>query len=300
MEQTMLQRTIRTLFSIAILTAATLAHATAGKVVVGGKNFTEQRLMAEMTATYLKAKGFDVDLRTDMGSALVRQAQENGQIDLYWEYTGTSLISYNKITEPLAPEEAYRTVKELDGKKGIVWLNPSKANDTFALAIRSEDKAKLKLNSISELAAALNAGKELTVAGGVQFISRPDGLPGLEKAYGFKYPRPLIKQMDAGLTYQALKAGQVDIGTVYSTDGRVQALNLLILKDDKNFFPSYALVPVIRKDTLDKYPQLAQLMNALSAKLDDSTMRKLNASIDVDKRSIEQVAHDFLAQQGLL
>jgi osmoprotectant transport system substrate-binding protein len=291
---------IRGLLAAALLGAALLGHAATGKLVVGGKNFTEQRLMAEMTSQYLKAKGFDVDLRTDMGSAVLRQAQENGQVDLYWEYTGTSLIEYNKIMDRLTPQQAYDRVKTLDTNKGLVWLKPSRANDTFALAIRNEDQAKLHLNTISDLAAALNAGKELTAAVGVEFVARPDGLPGLEKLYGFQYPKSLLKTMDIGLTYQALKAGQVDLAMVYSTDGRVAAFNLHVLKDDKNFFPAYALVPVVRQDTLQKYPQLADLMNTLSSRLDDTLMQKLNAQVDVDKKSVEQVSHDFLVQQHLI
>ncbi|PUA18057.1 glycine betaine ABC transporter substrate-binding protein [Glaciimonas sp. PCH181] len=296
----MFKKKIQTLLAVSLLAMASLSSAVAPKLVVGGKNFTEQRLLAEMTGQYLKANGFDVDLRTDMGSALVRAAQEHGQIDLYWEYTGTSLISYNKITETLSPEETYRRVKELDAKKGIVWLNPSTANNTWALAIRESDRDRLPFRTVSELKAALEAGKTHTLAAGVQFASRPDGLPGLEKMYGFKYPRPLIKQMDPGLTYQAIRDGQVDIAAVYTTDGRVQAFKLLVLKDDKNFFPPYALVPVVRQDTLEKYPQLAPLMNAMSAKLDDTSMRKLNAAVDVDKKTFEKVARDFLVENKLI
>ena len=291
---------LRTVLAICLLAVASSGHAAAPKIVVGGKNFTEQRLLAELTGQYLKANGFDVDLRTDMGSALVRAAQENGQIDLYWEYTGTSLISYNKVTEQLSRDDTYRRVKDLDAKKGIIWLDASAANNTWTFAIRQKDKERLPFRTISELQAALQGGQQLTLAAGVQFVSRPDALVGLEKAYGFKYPKSLIKQMDPGLTYQALQDGQVDLAAVYTTDGRIEAFNLLLLKDDKNFFPPYALVPVVRKDTLEKYPQLMPLMNAVAAKLDDATMRKLNASVDVDKKSIELAAHDFLAQQSLI
>jgi osmoprotectant transport system substrate-binding protein len=295
----MFRTTFRVVLTSLLLAASIAAHA-ADKLVVGGKNFTEQRLMAAMTAEYLKANGFDVDLRTDMGSSLVREAQEKGQIDLYWEYTGTSLITYNKVTDRLTPEETYKRVKELDAQKGIVWLNPSRANDTFALAIRSQDQARLKLKTISDLAAALNAGKQLTLAAGVEFVAREDGLRGLEKAYDFKYSRGLIKQMDIGLTYEALHQGNVDLGMVYSTDGRVGAFQFVVLKDDRNFFPAYALVPVVRADTLKKYPKIGTLMNALSAKLDDPTMQRLNAQVDVDKKTVEQVSHEFLTQQKLI
>src|SRR5450830_983423 len=296
----MLKSKIQALLAISLFAVTSIGFSATPQVVVGGKNFTEQRLLAEITGQYLKANGFQVDLRTDMGSALVRAAQEHGQIDLYWEYTGTSLISYNKITESLSPEEAYRRVKELDAKKGIIWLNPSSANNTWAFAIRESDQNKLTFRTVSELKAALAAGKQLTLAAGVQFVSRPDGLVGLEKAYDFKYPKSLIKQMDPGLTYQAIRDSQVDVAAVYTTDGRVQAFKLLILKDDKNFFPPYALVPVVRQDTLEKYPQLGPRMNAVSAKIDDTSMRKLNASVDVDKIPFEKVAHDFLVQNKLI
>lgn len=296
----MFRKVIRAVLAVSFAAATTLAHADPAKVVVGGKNFTEQRIMAEMTAEYLKAKGFDVDLRTDMGSTLTRKAQEQGQIDLYWEYTGSSLVAYNHVNEKLTPDQAYQKVKELDAKKGIVWLNPSKANDTYAFAVREEDQAKLHLTTLSDLAAAINSGKDLTVAAGDEFVVRPDGLPGLEKAYGFKFSRDQLKQMDIGLCYSALQKGQVNIAMVYSTDGRISAFKFVTLKDDKNFFPSYAMAPVVRAETLKKYPQLANLMDALSAKIDDATMRKLNAQVDVEKKSVEEVSHDFLVQQKLI
>src|SRR5690242_12785825 len=124
-----------------LLGIALAASAQAETITVGGKNFTEQQIMAELTAQLLKAHGFDVDKRAGMGSAVVRKAQENGQVDVYWEYTGTSLIVYNKIKDRMSPQKTYETVKSLDAKKGLVWLEPSKANDTYAL-IMNEDEAK--------------------------------------------------------------------------------------------------------------------------------------------------------------
>jgi osmoprotectant transport system substrate-binding protein len=296
----MFRKVWRAVLLVALTACVAVAHAAGGTLVVGGKNFTEQRLLAEVTAQYLRAKGFTVDVRPDMGSSLLRQAQEQGQVDVYWEYTGTSLITYNKITEHLAPDQAYQRVKTLDAQKGIVWLTPSKANNTYAIAFRRADKDRLKLVSISDLAAAIKAGKELSVAAGAEFVARQDGMAGLEKAYGFDYPRSLIRKMDIGLTYEALRQGRTDLAIVYSNDGRVGAFGFETLKDDKNFFPSYALVPVARADTLKKYPQLAGLMNALAAKLDDATMRSLNAQVDVERKSVESVARGFLTQQHLL
>jgi osmoprotectant transport system substrate-binding protein len=290
------------LFALALgaLASLGLAQASAQTIVVGGKNFTEQQLLANMTAQLLKAKGFEVDERSGMGSAAVRSAMENGQIDVYWEYTGTSLITYNKVSDRMSPEETYAKVKELDAEKGIVWLDPSAANNTYALAMRKPDAEARGIKSLSDLAAKVNGGEALTFASNAEFYARPDGLKPLEAAYGFEFGRANIKRMDTGLVYQALKEEQVDVGLVFATDGRIPAFNFVVLQDDKNYFPAYALTPTVRKDVLDKNPQLAEPLNALSAKLDDATMATLNAAVDVEKQSVEQVAEEFLKAQGLV
>jgi len=269
-------------------------------IVVGGKNFTEQQIMSQMTAQLLQAKGFKPDVKAGMGSAVVRQAQENGQIDVYWEYTGTSLITYNKINDRLSPADTYAKVKELDAAKGLVWLNPSKANNTYSLAMNADDAKKQGIVTISDLAAKVKGGAKLTFASNAEFYARPDGLKPLEEKYGFEFPRESVKRMDTGLVYQALKDHQVDVGLVFATDGRVPAFNFVVLKDDKGFFPNYALTPVVRKQVLDANPKLADYLNALSAKLDDATMARLNASVDVDKKTVEDVARTFLKEQGLV
>jgi osmoprotectant transport system substrate-binding protein len=283
--------------------AVLLVDATAAiaqNIVVGGKNFTEQQIMSQMTAQLLQAKGFKPDVKAGMGSAVLRQAQESGQIDVYWEYTGTSLITYNKITDRLSPADTYAKVKELDAAKGLVWLNPSKANNTYSLAMNQDEAKKLGIASISDLAAKVKGGAKLTLASNAEFYARPDGLKPLEERYGFEFPRESVKRMDTGLVYQALKEKQVDVGLVFATDGRVPAFNFVVLKDDKGFFPNYALTPVVRKQVLDANPKLAEYLNALSAKLDDATMARLNASVDVDKKTVEDVARTFLKEQGLV
>ncbi|TMH65801.1 MAG: glycine betaine ABC transporter substrate-binding protein [Betaproteobacteria bacterium] len=273
---------------------------TAQNIVVGGKNFTEQQIMSQMTAQLLQAKGFKVDVKAGMGSAVLRQAQENGQIDVYWEYTGTSLITYNKINDRMSAADTYAKVKDLDAAKGLVWLNPSKANNTYSLAMNQDDAKKQGIVSISDLAAKVKGGAKLTFASNAEFYARPDGLKPLEQAYGFEFPRESVKRMDTGLVYQALKEKQVDVGLVFATDGRIPAFNFVVLKDDKGFFPNYALTPVVRKQVLDANPKLAEYLNALSAKLDDATMARLNASVDVDKKTVEDVAKTFLKEQGLV
>ena len=287
-------------FAAGALLVNLATSAMAQNIVVGGKNFTEQQIMSQMTAQLLQAKGFKPDVKAGMGSAVVRQAQENGQIDVYWEYTGTSLITYNKINDRLSPADTYAKVKELDAAKGLVWLNPSKANNTYSLAMNADDAKKQGIVNISDLAAKVKGGAKLTFASNAEFYARPDGLKPLEEKYGFEFPRESVKRMDTGLVYQALKERQVDVGLVFATDGRVPAFNFVILKDDKGYFPNYALTPVVRKQVLDANPKLAEYLNALSAKLDDATMARLNASVDVDKKTVEDVAKTFLKEQGLV
>jgi osmoprotectant transport system substrate-binding protein len=277
-----------------------ITAAVAQNIVVGGKNFTEQQIMASMTAQLLKAKGFNPEVKAGMGSAVLRQAQENGQIDVYWEYTGTSLITYNKINDRMSPADTYAKVKELDAAKGLVWLNPSKANNTYSLAMNQDDAKKQGIATISDLAKKVKDGAKLTFASNAEFYARPDGLKPLEQMYGFEFARDNVKRMDTGLVYQALKERQVDVGLVFATDGRIPAFNFVVLRDDKGYFPAYALTPVVRKPVLDANPKLADLLNGLSAKLDDATMARLNASVDVDKKTVEDVALGFLKQQGLV
>jgi osmoprotectant transport system substrate-binding protein len=191
-------------------------------------------------------------------------------------------------------------VKELDAKKGLVWLDPSKANNTYGLAMNRDEAAKLGIVSLSDLSKALKGGKELTFACNSEFYARPDGLKPLQQAYGFSFSPSQVKRMDSGLTYQALKDRQVDLALVFTTDGRVPAFNFIVLRDDKGFFPAYALTPVIRKETLDANPKLAGILNALSAKLDDQTMARLNAEVDVSKKSVDDVATEFLKSSGLI
>ena len=293
----------RTLLSTLVFTSAlvtSLAAQAQATIVVGGKAFTEQILMTEMTVQLLEAKGFKPDRKAGMGSAALRSAHENGQIDVYWEYTGTSLVTYNKISDKLNAADTYKRVKELDAAKGLVWLNPSAANNTYALAMRRDDAAKRGIATISDLAKAVKADGKLSLASNSEFFARPDGLKPLQETYGFEFVRDSVKRMDTGLTYQALRDSQVDVSLVFATDGRVPAFNFVILKDDKGFFPAYALTPVVRKEVLDKNPKLAEPLNALSAKLTDAVMGRLNAAVDVDKKSVEDVARGFLREQGLL
>ena len=284
-----------------ILAAALSLSAAAQTIVVGGKSFTEQQIMTAMTVELLKAKGFNPDRKAGMGSAAVRAALENGQVDVYWEYTGTGLGVFNKITDKFASaEDTYKRIKEVDAAKGLVWLNMSQVNNTYGFAMNRDQAQKLNIVTMSDLAKAVKGGAKLTFASNAEFYARPDGLPGWQTAYGFEFERDNVKRMDTGLVYSALKDRQVDTGVVFATDGRIPAFNFVVLKDDKHYAPWYNLTPVVRKEILDKYPKIADALNALAAKLNDDTMARLNASVDVDKKTVEEVASGFLKSNGLI
>jgi len=249
-------------------TALLATAVSAQTIVVGGKAFTEQQIMTAMTVALLKAKGFNPERKAGMGSAAVRSALENGQVDVYWEYTGTGLQVFNKITDRFdSADAAYKKIKEVDAAKGIVWLDMSQANNTYAFAMNADDAKKRGIATMT---------------------------------YGFELDRENVKRMDTGLVYQALKDRQVDSGVVFATDGRIPAFNFVVLRDDKHYAPPYNMTPVVRKEVLDKNPKLADALNAVSAKLDNETMAKLNASVDVDKKTPEEVAETFLKQHGLI
>ena len=292
------------LFNVMVLLLVvflTIQTASAASLVVGGKGFTEQLLLAEITGQYLTAQGYTVELKTGMGTSLVREALENKQVDLYWEYTGTAFLNFHKNKFANQPaDEIYAAVKAKDAEMGIVWLNPSAANNTYALAVRQADAQSKGLASLEDLAAKLNAGEELTFGCNIEFYKRDDGLKPLQKAYGFEFPRSDVKRMETGLVYKALKDGDVDVGLVFATDGRIPAFDFVVLKDTKNYFPAYAITPTVRKETLDANPDLADHLNKLSSLFDDETMSALNAEVDVEKKSVSEVAQTFLKAKGLL
>ena len=296
------------MLSVAVLwssgCAPSVSGTSAGTIVVGGKNFTEQLLVAEMTRLVLAANGFTVDLRGGMGSDVVRAAQENGQIDVYWEYTGTGLFTHNGFTDELPRGEIYQTVKKLDAQRGLVWLDPSRANNTYALAMNRAEADRLEIVTLTDLAREVNtraAGgdRPLTLASNGEFYARADGLGPLQDAYGFEFRRQDIMRMVSGLTYQALRDRYVDVAVVFATDGRIPAFDFVVLVDDAAYFPAYELAPVVRQEVLDANPGIANLLNALSAVLDDETMATLNARVDVERETIEDVAATFVDEIGL-
>jgi osmoprotectant transport system substrate-binding protein len=258
------------------------APAMAAKLVIGGKNFTEQYVLAEITSQYLRSRGYTIDTRTGLGSVLLRSAQENGQIDITWEYTGTAALVYHKLKEKMSPDEMYQRVKDLDAKQGLVWLNKSPLNNTYALGLPAEAAQKSGIRTMD-----------------AEFANRPDGLKPLEATYDLHFSRAETKQMDPGLVYTALHNNQLTIGLVYTTDGRVKGFGILPLEDDRHFFPPYNATPVVRAAVLQQNPKLAEQLNALSAALNNDAMLEMNKQVDIDGKSVQAVASEFLRAHKL-
>ncbi|MEE1923158.1 glycine betaine ABC transporter substrate-binding protein [Pseudomonas sp. 148P] len=298
-----MKRRIALFLGAALLFAGFAQAADKPLIRIGARVFTEQTVLAEITARYLRQNGFEVSVTGGLGSSLARSAQESGQLDMVWEYTGVSLVSYNHIDERMPSAEAtYARVKELDARKGLVWLAPSRFSNTYALALpRNVAEQYPQVNSISQLNQVLRdeAGKTHVLALDTEFANRPDGLQGLTETYDLQFTRKDIRQMDAGLVYTALRNGQVFTGLVYTTDGRLSAFDLKLLEDDRHYFPDYTAAPVVRKAVLDAHPQLATLLKPLAEQLDDETMRQLNAKVDVEHQSPGKVADDFLREHPL-
>ncbi|MDF0730291.1 glycine betaine ABC transporter substrate-binding protein [Pseudomonas entomophila] len=293
-----MKKRIALLLGAALLFAGITQAAEKPLIRIGARVFTEQTVLAEITAQYLRANGFEVRVTGGLGSSLARQAHETGQLDLMWEYTGVSLVSYNHIEERMPSAEAtYAKVKALDAKKDLIWLTPSKFSNTYALALpRKVAEAYPQVTNISQLNQVLRDEHERThlVALDTEFANRPDGLDGLKAMYDMPLGRASIRQMDAGLVYTALRNNQVFAGLVYTTDGRLSAFDLKLLDDDKRYFPDYTAAPVVRKAVLDAHPNLATLLKPLAEQLDDETMRQLNAKVDVEHQSPSVVAKAFL------
>jgi osmoprotectant transport system permease protein len=273
---------------ILLLAAAIPAGGTAAApVVVGSKNFNEGYLLAEMAAQVLEEAGFQVVRRFGLGGTLICYAALTaGEIDLYIEYTGT--LGQAILGLPLDAE--LDALREAVAPRGLVLLPPLGFDNTYALTMRRERAQALGIRRIGDLRAA----PPLRVAFSHEFQERADGWPGLRQAYGLDLP---VTGIEHGLAYQALNDGAVDLTDAYSTDGEVDRYDLVLLEDERDFFPEYLAVPVVRRDA----PQgVAVALEQLGGRIDAETMQTLNAAVVFDKRSFADVANEFLVGQGLV
>ncbi|WP_275555506.1 glycine betaine ABC transporter substrate-binding protein [Mixta sp. Marseille-Q2659] len=302
----MIRNLTRRLCGLLAALALCFNAAQAAPVTMATKGFTEQHILSAMTTMWLTKKGFEVIPKTNIPVSISRSAMLNKQIDMTWEYTGSSLIIFNHIKEPMSAKQAYETVRRLDAKLGLVWLDPAPMNNTYAFAMQRKRAEKEHITTVSQLVARIEQIRKTDpehnwmLGLDLEFAGRSDGLKPLQKLYGLTLDRPQIRQMDPGLVYNAVRDGFVDAGLVYTTDGRVKGFDLKILEDDKHYFPSYNVTPVVRKEVLEANPGLAAALNQLSALITDDAITELNKRVDIDHQSPQQVARDFLQAKGML
>lgn len=277
------------------------------QITVGSKNFTEQLILGKIAVIALQTAGFDVVDRTNIpGSVPARKGMTEGQIDMEWEYTGTAWLSYLGESKPIPdPEQQYEAVRKADLANGLTWLKPAPANNTYAFAVRSSMLPKLgNPQTLSDLAKVPVDQRTFCVES--EFASRNDGFQPMLKTYGLRLgdpqgvPRGNVRILDTGAVYEATAHGACNFGEVFTTDGRIKALDLTVLNDDKQFFPNYNVAAVLQTDTLNKYPQLRSLFAKISPLLTNETMQRLNAKVDVDGEQPGDVALDWMVSKGLV
>jgi osmoprotectant transport system permease protein len=266
---------------------------------IGSKNFTEQLILAEMMAQRIEgATDLNVERRFNLGGTMVcHGALVEGEIDLYPEYTGTALTAIlDYKTRPASPGEVYEIVSaQYTERFDLRWLKPFGFNNTYAFAIRQEDAERTGWKTVSDLGAA---APDLRAGFTSEFAERSDGYPGFREAYGISFGD--VRDLDPALMYDAIRKGQVDIIVAFSTDSRIPGYNLTLLEDDRAFFPPYHAAPVVRQETLEEFPEVADALSSLGGLIDDGTMQLLNYEADQKKRSVSEVVEEFLLGKGLL
>jgi osmoprotectant transport system substrate-binding protein len=270
---------------------------TQSKITIGSKFFTEQVILAELLAQHIEARtGIHVERKANLGGTLLCQkALQAGELDLYVEYTGTSLTAVLNETPSGDSQSVYDRVKQEYAQRfNFEVTEPLGFENTFAMVVRGDDAQRFHLRNISDivpLAPHWRAGV------GYEFLERPDGFRGWSERYGIRFAeQPSV--MDLGLIYRALVDKKVDIVAGNSTDGLIDALHLVALADDRHYFPPYDAVPIVRRDTLAKFPQLRPALADLAGKISAQEMRHLNAEVDANQRDVPAVVRTFRAVKG--
>ena len=269
------------------------------RIVIGSKNFTESLLLGEIMAQMIRARtSLKVDRRFYLaGTYICQQAILAGRIDVYPEYTGTALTAILKQDASAQKEDVYQRVKNEYERRFGLTLGPAFGfNDTFAMEIRGEDARRLNIKTLSQATAF---APQWRAGFGYEFMERPDGYRGLAATYGLHFAeQPRI--MDLGLLTRALKDHQIDLAGGNTTDGLIPALDLFVLADDRHYFPPYEAVPVIRRQTLEQHPEIAQVLAELGGKISDEEMQNLNYAVEGQHRDATEVVHEFLRSKGLV
>jgi glycine betaine/choline ABC-type transport system substrate-binding protein len=270
----------------------------ANSILVGSKNFSEQIVLGELLAQQLEAHtSLRADRRFDLGGTfLCHQALLSGQLDLYPEYTGTALTAILKEPPANDPASVYQTVRDAYGTRFHLEVGPPLGfNNTFAIVVRGDDARNLNLHTVSDM---VPLAPKWRAGFGYEFMERPDGYRGWAKTYGLGFvDQPRI--MDLGLLYRALQQKQVDVVAGNSTDGLIASLGLVVLDDDRRYFPPYQAVAVVRAATFDKHPELRGALDALGGKVSDDDMRQMNFALDGQHRDVTAIVRDFRAAHQL-
>lgn len=266
-------------------------------IVIGSKNFNEQLILGNMIASLIEHNtDYKVERKLNLGGTnVVFSAMKSGDVDLYVEYTGTGLVDIMKRNTISDKDKVYSTVKDyFDKTYGMEWLEPIGFNNTYVLSMKRELANKYNVNTISDLSKVSN---NFTFGSTMEFLNRSDGYLGLQKTYKINFKN--TKGLDGGLRYSALNKDETQVTDAFSTDGLLKKFNLKTLKDDKNFFPPYYAVPLVNKETLNKYPKLKGVLEKIANKISDEEMRDLNYKVDNGEKP-EKVADDFLRSKGLI
>lgn len=278
---------------LALLLAAAACQRSGEPVIVGSKNFTESVLLGEIVAQRLESAGCRVDRKLDLGGTLVcDRAITSGGIDVYPEYSGTALTAILHHPANLDRQAVDRELIAEYSRRALQWGPNLGFENTFAMIVRKQDAQRLGLRTISDLTKVTGTFRP---GFGYEFVERPDGWSGLRQRYGLHFAQP-PRTMDLGLTYRALAAGQIDLIAGNSTDGLIDALGLIVLEDDRRFFPPYDAAIVQRKDLARKCAAAPAALASLASTLDAATMRRLNYEIDGKHRSARDVAKEALAK----
>lgn len=266
-------------------------------IVVGSKNYTENLILANMYADLLEEHtDYNVEKKLNMGTTVVWNSLVSGDIDIYADYTGTVLVNILKEEATGDADDVYNRVQNLINKEyGLEVLDPIGFNNTYTLAMKPEIAKKYNIETYSDLA---KHSQDLVLSPTLEFQNREDGLIGLQKDYDMKFKD--IKSMDGALRYQALNRGDAQAIDAFSTDGLLKKFNLKVLKDDKEFFPPYYAIPLVRDDLIAKYPETEEVLNKLSGVINEEEMIELNYKVDEEGQTPEKVAHDYLVEKNLI
>jgi len=287
------------------------------EVIVGNKNFTEQYIVGQLMKQLLEDRGFVVKLKSGRSSECLRESMEFGDIDICAEYTGTAWmlhLGYNYELE-MDNNQLYQKVKEEEEKNGLIWMKPIWNNNTYALASWPEFVEKHGLKSLSDLATLYQEkGGEIKTFVGLEFSSRADGLPALQSHYDFKVAQSCLLVEPVSVPLESLKRHECDVAMVFGTDASIAEHGWYVYVDDKSFFPPYDLTPYVRKEVLDQYPEIEDILNELTATFPgggepttpeivaecQKVWQELNAKLSIDKMKADEVARDYLIQHGLI